>query len=271
MTDIEIVELAGETAVAVEPPALPSYDMKELLTRAVRKRRAVPIHGYVGLNGHFKTWTMIRDTLPSLAMGRRVLSTVALLDPHTGNPHPLYTPFRSWSQLHDARDCDILLDEVTGIMDSRDQGMPKHVRRLLPQMRRSNVLVRWTGIDWDNSDRRLRQLTQAATKCRGRFANRKLQRLNATEDALAMWAPNRLAVLTTFDAQTLKSSEDSGLLQEDPSKKRQAKVLLREFAWAPGSVAFRSYNTLDPVFAIDNNCIHCGNPIRQEFCKGHQL
>lgn len=277
----------GDRAPMPEPaPSAPALqiaqslrmDDKRLLTRGIRKRRAVPIHGYVGLNGHFKTWSMIRDTLPSLAMGRRVLSTVAILDPATGKPHHLYEPFRSWSQLLDFRDGDVLLDEVTGIMDSRDQGMPKHVRRLLPQMRRANVLVRWTGIDWDNSDRRLRQLTQAVTKCRGHMPNHKLVRQSETPDALAMWAPNRLAFLTTYDAQTMTQSNDGMQLTQETEKKRKAKVLLRELAWAPNSLTFSCYNTLDPVLAVDNSCQHvdhltgevCGGKQQEKICRGHE-
>lgn len=275
---VEVPAEEGERAAPTTPqvPQILTMDTKGITTRGIKKRRSVPIHGYVGLNGHFKTWSMIRDTLPSIALGRRILSTVAILDPFTGNPHPLYVPFRSWSQLHDFRDGDVLLDEVTGIMDSRDSGMPKHVRRLLPQMRRANVLVRWTGIDWDNSDRRLRQLTQAVTKCRGHLPNKKLQRAQGTSDALSLWAPNRLAFLTTYDAQTLTQSNDGAQLAQEPEKKRRARVLFRELAWAPGSLTFSAYNTLDAVLAVDSTCGHidamgnvCGGRVPEKVCKGH--
>ncbi len=235
----------------------------KLLTRGIRKRRSSPIHGYIGLNGNFKTWAMIRDTLPSIAMGRKVLSTVAILDPHTGNPHPLYVPFTGWAQLFQFEHGDILLDEITGIMDSRDQGMPKPVRRLLPQMRRRDVRVVWTGIDWDNSDRRLRQLSQAVTKCRGHFPNwaaiRREQRSDPTRSSL--WAPNRVAFLTTFDSSSLMQSEDTKQLNfelggRSDLKSRRARVLCRELCWAPGSLTFSAYNTLDSVTAVDNQCRH---------------
>lgn len=44
------------------------------------KRRGFPIHAYVGPNGHGKTLAMVYDTLPTLEIGRPVLSTVRLLD-----------------------------------------------------------------------------------------------------------------------------------------------------------------------------------------------
>lgn len=254
-------------------------DMKnpKLLTRAIKKRRSSPIHGYVGLNGNFKTWSMVRDCLPSLAMGRRILSTVAILDPHTGNPHPLYVPFQSWSQLATFEHGDILLDEITGIMDSREQGMPKAVRRLLPQMRRRDVRVAWTGIDFDNSDRRLRQLSQAVTTCRGHMPNwsavRKAQKLDLSSSSL--WAPNQLAFLTTYDASSLMASEDSKQLNFELGrnanrKAARARVLVRELAWAPGSLTFRCYNTLDAVLSVDNACIHGLEVPKPGLCKDPQ-
>jgi hypothetical protein len=253
-------------------PSLLSLDNASIRTRGIRKRRSAPIIGFGGLNGQGKTFGMVRDSLLSLALGRRILSTVAILDPHTGNPHPLYEPFRAWSQLHDFRNGDVLLDEVTGIMDSRDQGMPKHVRRLLPQMRRANVMVRWTGIDWDNSDRRLRQLTQAFVKAKGHLPNNRAVRGDGIADAVPMWAPNRLFVLTTFDAQTLASSEDSNKITERTSAQQQrpkTRVLNREFVWGPGSLAFQCYNTLDSVAAVDSSCIICGGRVPDKLCKGH--
>jgi hypothetical protein len=249
--------------VAHAPDLLARDQLPKLLTRGIKKRRASAIHGYIGLNGNFKSWAMVRDTLPSIALGRRVLSTVTILDPHTGNPHPQFVPFTSWSQMFEFEHGDILLDEITGIMDSRDQGMPKAVRRLMPQMRRRDVLIRWTGIDWDNSDRRLRQLSQAVTKCRGHLPDwRSVRRANRDQEATAvMWAPNRLAFLTTFDSSSLMASEDTKQLNyelggQSKIKARRARVLCREMSWAPKSLTFRAYNTLDSVLTVDSSCIH---------------
>lgn len=259
----------GEVAGLPAPGSLLRPDNPALRTRGILRRRSAPIMGYVGLNGQGKTFSMIRDTLLSLALGRRVLSTVTILDPSTGLPHLLFERFVSWEQLHDFRDGDVLMDEITGIMDARDQGMPKHVRRLLPQMRRANVMVRWTGIDFDNTDRRLRQLSQAVVRCRGHFPNRKLERDSGVQDAVSMWAPNRMFVLTTFDAQTLTDSGDSRALTEEPKRERRAKVLNREFVWGPKDLTFQCYNTLDAVSAVANVCAVCGLKPVEKTCRGH--
>lgn len=262
---------SGGAAPAVAAVVLPGnkLDMSKLLTSGIKKRRGTPLMGYTGLNGMGKTFAMVRDTLPDLAQGRRVLSTVALLDPHTGNPHPLYTPFRHWSQLEGWRNGPLLLDEVTGVMDSRESGMPKGVRKQLPQMRRVNAPVRWTGISWDNSDKRLRQITQAVTDCRGFLPKSRAIRADGFTDAVDMWLPNRLFLFTTYDASTMQRAEDGQQLTQKDEKKNKAKVKKREFVWGPGSVAFDCYNTLDSVDSIDNSCSVCGGRVPEKACKGH--
>lgn len=259
----------GAVAPAVAPEILLRPDNPQLRTKGILKRRSAPIIGYCGLNGHGKTFAMVRDALLGLASGYRVLSTVNILDPESGNPHPNFELFRSWTQIHNIRSTEILLDEVTGIMDARDSGMPKHVRRMLPQQRRENNRVSWTGIDWDNSDRRLRQLTWAMVRCRGHFPARVAQRPDGLLDAVPMWAPNRFFVLTTFDAQRMTQSDDSAQITEDRDKKRRARVLNREFVRGPGSLAFRCYNTLDSVSQVDSSCQVCGGRVPDKVCKGH--
>jgi hypothetical protein len=266
-------------APALDRVVLPglSGNPRKYLTAGIRKRRGTPIMGYNGLNGDGKSFCMVRDTLADLAAGRRVLSTVALLDPHTGNNHPLYTPFRHWSQLDDWRDGPILLDEVTGVMDSRESGMPKKVRKKIPQMRRANAPIRWTGINWDNSDRRLRQITKAVTICRGFLPKGLGGSFNGSADSVEMWLPNRLFLFTTYDTSTMNQSEDGQQLTQDDKKKNKAKVKKRELVWGPKSLAFDCYNTLDAVDSIDNSCAHvdpetghvCGGRIPEKTCKGH--
>lgn len=279
----ELLAGAAERAEATDPIVLPGLSPtdKRLWSGGIRRRRSVPIMGYNGLNGWGKTYAMVRDTLPDLAMGRKVLSTVALLDPHTGNPHPNYIPFRTWSQLLELRDGVALMDEVTGMMDSRDSGMPKKVRIYIPQMRRANSPVRWTGINWDNSDKRLRQITQAVAMCHGYMPNNSLVRSEAGAgdvlDAIPMWAPNRLFSIVTYDAQTLTSADDGAQLAQEKEKKKKAKVKNREWVWGPGSLAFQCYNTLDSVSTVDNSCQVidpetgevCGGKLTEKICRGH--
>lgn len=256
-------------APVVAPPVILDPSNAVLRTKGTLKRRSAPIIGYCGLNGHGKTFAMVRDSLLGLALGYNVLSTVNILDPESGNSHPRFELFRSWQQLQGGRNTEILLDEVTGVMDARDSGMPKYVRRMLPQQRRENNRVSWTGIDWDNSDRRLRQLTWAMVRCRGHFPKRPEVRSDGFVDAVPMWAPNRLFVLTTFDAQRMTQSDDSAQITEDKDRKRRARVLNREFVRGPGSVAFSCYNTLDSVSQVDGSCPVCQGRIPEKVCRGH--
>jgi hypothetical protein len=270
--------MTGRRAATEERPVvvLPGIDLsnRALFSRGTKKRRSVPIMGYDGTNGSGKTRAMISDSLPSLAMGRKVYSTVELLDPHTGNPHPLYVPFESWSQLHTIQDADLCLDEVTGVMDSRDSGMPKHVRRLLPQMRRRGTPVRWTGIHWDNADVRLRQVTQGLTRCQGYWQNHKLRRASGAVDYIELWAPNQLFSMITYDAKMMHRSDAANAANQQQPKRQQRvkrpKVLVREWLWGPSSLSFKCYNTLDSVLAVDNICTVCKKKAKpEEVCKGH--
>jgi hypothetical protein len=56
--------------------------------------------------------------------------------------HPLYVCFNEWEQLLEARGCDVLMDEVTGVASSREsQSMPAPVANKLVQLRRRRPLV----------------------------------------------------------------------------------------------------------------------------------
>lgn len=264
-------DAATESLGADLPPVvvgdLAVFD-KRLMTPGIRRRRSVPIMGYIGTSGHGKSASMVRDSLYSLHLGRTLLSTVEILDAHTGNPHPLYVPFTAFRQMDGLRNTDILMDEITGIMDSHDASMPKRVRKSLPQQRRAGNLVRWSGIDWDNSNRRLRQMTQAVTLCRGYFPKR-------SDDA--MWAPNRAFRLKTYDAQKMMRSEDAQALAKTAPlvgakgpKIRKPQVLVREWWRGSTSLSFDSYRTMGDVQSVDGGCPECGGRVPEKVCKcGH--
>lgn len=264
----------GPDAVILDPGA------PIRLTRAMRRRRSVPVIGFAGVNGMGKSFSAVRDLLPDIAAGVPVLSTVALLDPWTGNPYPGCTRLESWRQVENFHTGVLVLDEVLNVADARDGGMPRHIRQHLAQFRRAGTRVVWTGIDFDNADKRVRQITQALVQCRGHFPA-------ATPGEVRMWAPNRLFSLTTFDAQTIQSSDDSAMFTEETQKKRKAKVLSRELVWGPadrrtvlpglwpfpavygGMGAFRAYNTLDAVSMVSNLCPICAGKPVEKTCRGH--
>lgn len=264
-----------DAPVVVDGRDLEAIRKRHKVTKAMMRRRSVPVAGYVGTSGHGKSASMIRDTLPSLALGRRVLSTVEILDADTGNPHELYTPFRSWHQFEDIWNTDILMDEITSIMDAQEStALPKVARRLIPQQRRRNNVVRWSGIDWDNVNRRLRQMTQAVTMSRGFLPDLAAVRNAGDDQTIPLWAPNRAFFLVTRDAQRVMSSEDSKRLSGEAGDarrgaKRQPRALAREIWWGPGSLAFDSYRTMGEVLAVDGSCPVCGGKPVEKQCRGH--
>lgn len=233
---------------------------------AIQARRSYPIHAYVGPNGGGKSAAMVRDTLPSLKAGRRVISTVTLLDSKTGEPWPNYERFTDWDQLLNARDCDVLMDEMVGIASSRESmRLDQRVQNVLVQLRRRNVVLRWSAPNWARADKIVREVTQAVTECRGSFSDNRLVRAGEA-DAVQLWAPKRLFVFRTYD--TIEFEEWTA------GKREGAKPITREWVYGPGSEMFASYNTLDAVSMVsgitpEGRCDICGGRKTVPNCKGH--
>lgn len=263
------------------------------------QRRAFPITAYVGPNGSGKSAGMVWDTMPSLAAGRRVLSTVRLLD--WENPrecegcdepghvipilaaaegprdwaqglrpqavvgtrihrqaHPDYVRFHSWSQLLEARNCDVLLDEVTGVASSREsQSMPSPVANKLVQLRRADVVVRWSAPSWARADKIIRECSQAVVFSQGYLAKQ-------SEEADRMWRNRRLFRWQMFDA---------ALFEEFTAGKReQLRPTLTDLHWGPSSPVFDAYDTFDSVSSIGSvrdsgRCYVCDGTRRVPKCS----
>lgn len=234
---------------------------------AIAARRSYPIHAYVGPNGGGKSAAMVRDTLDSLKAGRRVVSTVTLLNPETGEPWPNYERFTDWDQLLEARDCDVLMDEMVGIASSRESmRLDQRVQNVLVQLRRRNVVLRWSAPNWARADKIVREVTQAVTECRGSFSDKRLVRAGE-KDAVQLWAPKRLFVFRTYD--TIDFEEWTA------GKREKAKPMAREWVYGPGSEMFRAYNTLDAVSMVsgitpEGRCDICGGRKVVPNCRGHQ-
>jgi hypothetical protein len=221
-------------------------------------RRQAPIHAYVGGNGGGKTLAMVHDTLPSLHAGRRVLSTVALIDPRTGEHWPNYERLEHPSQLLEATHADVLFDEVVGIASSREsQGMPVQIANLLVQLRRRDVVLRWSAPAWARADKIIRETSQAVTVCYGL-----LSKQSKSPDRL--WPEKRLFRWKTYDTRDFEewTASKSGRLSADKSA----------WFWRPNSEAMHSYNTLDAVSTLGypdefGNCVHCGGRRPRPLCK----
>jgi len=239
----------------------------------VEARRHVPIHAYVGPNGSGKSLAMVRDTLDSLSAGRPVLSTVRLQDfagrspcddpgcssPRHGQPghlaaHPSFVRLGSFLDLMDAEHCDVLLDEVTGVADARESGgMPVQVRNLLVQLRRRDVVLRWTSPSFTFADVTIRRVTQAVTFSRG---------MMPVDRDGTLWRDRRLFLWRTFDARDIPLDEQrvdaSVRLREDG-----VRPLVRELFWRPDSDAESAYDTSDSVATLGvantaGMCLTCG-------------
>jgi len=218
----------------------------------VARRRALAIHGYMGANGHGKTATMIRDTIADVLADRPILSTVPLNDPRTGRTYDGFTLFEHWDQLHAHRGGPLLLDEVTGVLDAREDGMPQHIRVLLPQLRKRGVVVRYTAPDFDNADRRLRQISWGITVCRG-YAPAP----SSKGAEIEAWRPNRLFSAITFDTVTMT--------QLTEGYRKKAKVKIREWWWGPTSGVFDLYDTMAAVSQVSSHCPACGLPFQKRY------
>ena len=253
--------------------------------RARLRRRGFPIQAYLGTgNGSGKSLMMVHDTLPSLDFGRPVLSTVRLLDYRNprqcddptctfpGHPnhmaaHPLYIPFKDYQQLLDARDCDILMDEVTGIASSREyQNMPVEVANFLVQLRRRNVSLRWSSTNWARSDVIIREVTQAATLVTPHFAR---VRKSKPGEPPILWRDRFVFVARTFDAALL---DDFDARAADVGS---MKAMITQVYSRHGAYAMNAYDTLDPVSALSSHntagmCMTCNGKKKIPACNcGH--
>lgn len=255
--------------------------------RARAERRAHAVHFYTGRNGSAKSMCAVFDTLPDLDAGTPVLSTIRLVDWRNPRPcdddgcmsarhgkpghlaaHPAWVPWAQshggggWPQFLDFRDGIILADEVTGIADAHEwASIPVQVTNQWAQLRRRNVVMRMTGLDFINLHKRLRQATNAVTRCRS-FLPLVIQGDDGED---LMWRQRRLSAWTTYDAQTLPRDEPSESAWES------AQVLSRSRFWIPGSDAAMAYDTFDEVGVIETvtekgDCAHCGGRRTQPQC-----
>lgn len=219
---------------------------------------------------------MIMDTIPSLDAGRPVLSTVRLLDfrnprpcedgdmcpfpdhPEHGQAHPAWVPFRDWDQLLAMHDCDVLMDEITGVAGSKDtSSLPSRVGDEFQQQRRADRCIRWTAPSYGRADIQLRETTQAITVCTGGFGVR---------DGARLWPKNRLFYWRTYDVRGVNRDTVQGLTVQGKGRSYtlgDVAPLAKSLKWGPGSLGFLAFDTFAPVLRVgkvteSGRCVKCG-------------
>lgn len=249
--------------------------------RARKLRRGYAIHFYAGKNGGSKSACMVFDTLPDLDRGTPVLSTVRLLDFRNlrpcddlfcGDPigharghmaaHPSYVPFTDWHQLLEWSDGPVLMDEITGVADSNEgAALPSAIANRLAQLRRADVSVRMTGLNFVRANKRLRESVTAITRCRASWS------VSATKDdgSERVWRQNRWASWRTYDAQTLPLDDHTENAYE------KADLVTSVHHWLPTSLAVTAYDTYAPVLTVGHvsdhgRCVKCDGNRRVPEC-----
>lgn len=215
-----------------------------------------PIAAYVGVNGSGKTLLMVHDTLLSLVQGRDIYTTVPLHLPDDsipGNVHILH----DWSQVLNAQHADILLDEVSAIASAREtEALPPQIATLLQQLRKRDLLLRWTAPNWMRADRILRETTRLITICRGMFP-RKVDG--------AQWKSNSFFRFISYDAADYTDFSSLN------STRRALKPLQTNFMRLSKCCAKDCYDTYDSVSTIgtvlmSGRCAVCGGRRRVPDC-----
>lgn len=177
-------------------------------------------------------------------------------------PHPFYVPWRSYTQLMEWRDGDVYADEITGFASSREiKNMPPQVANYLVQLRRRNVVLRWTTPSWGRADTIIREVTQAVTLCVGSVPKRRAQQVG---EAPRLWRDNRLFMARTYDPHEFDEVEARRLEHARPG--------VWAMYWRPKGLTETAYDTLDSVTALGwaneaGMCISCGGARRTPSCS----
>lgn len=267
------------------------------------RRLSSAVHAYIGPNGSGKTLAAVHDVMLSLEDGRKVLSSVPLLDwtadcTTCGNarcskecsravrpPHPLWVPFESLEQLLDWRDGDVLMDEVQGIASAREhQGLPYQVANVLRKLRHADARLLWTAPDWMAADAVIRRVSRAVTLCHGHMA---VQHISPCSECGArhrrpvegcsltgrtrLWDDNRLVSWRTFDATAFEEF-NVNRAQQTAQKGNRLKAQVKQMYWRPGGVAQYAYDTYGEVLSLGGAdmagvCVACGGVKRRKPCS----
>lgn len=244
----------GTTVPEHAPAATRQLPRESDCGRSTRKRW--PISAYIGSNGSGKTLCMVHDTLPSLYAGRKIYTTVPLTWPDGTTPDTVEI-LHDWQQILDAEHADILLDEVSSIASSREtEALPPQIATMLQQLRKRDLVLRWTAPSWSRADRILRETTKTVTICHGYFS----KAMNDSE-----WRQNRLFRFVTYDSMDYTDLEIN-------QAQRKFDALSSHWFLLSRHLARCCYDTLASVSTIgtvlmSGRCAVCGGRRRVPECS----
>src|SRR4029453_8543320 len=228
----------------------------------------------IGPNGAGKSLLAAQDSIPTLAgvpwschnpdhlhtrRGqthgvRRVLSTMPFITP-SGAPHPLYIPLTDYSQIIFCEHVDLILDEVGGaVASTTGDDIPIGVKASLQELRRREVVCRWTAPSWARASKVLREVSQGVTLTMGFLpvphadgvpfdGPHDIENLSDDSETLEnvacevpgehshdtgrLWGARRLMYARTFDANVFD--------EWTTAKREKIKPTVRTLFWRPGS------------------------------------
>lgn len=232
------------------------------------------IRGYFGLNGSGKTFGAVLDLLPEL-QGRKwecsnpghrhtargettgyytVVSNIPLASPH-------YRPFKSYGQLLSLEHAIVFADEIQGVFGSSTASdLPVQIKNWLHQLRRSDLLLVYTGIAFARTVKELREVTKVAT-----FARGYLPMLEPGQT----WPSNHLFYYLSYDASELEAMALSDTRKVKPKMFQFFRRLWNKKAKA----VEQYYSTFNSVSSFNSElqpvgvCLFCGGTKRRKACS----
>jgi hypothetical protein len=249
--------------------------------RSRMKRNSSPIRAYVGLNGAGKTLTAVYDTIPYLEAGMKVLSSVRFLDYNNRRlcddetcvaenhdthyaAHPNWIPLREFSQILHARNTVIFLDEIQGIMSSRDYStLPTPILNAIMQQRRNNNVIIYTTPFFGRADKALREVTHTVTLCSPYLSKTKKSEPGQPP---ILWKI-RYAILARTYAAELMDEFDARGADLGNMRPKVFQFYIRPFNKAQN--AYDSYDSVLSIGASDSlgSCMTCGGKRSQSRCS----
>jgi hypothetical protein len=233
------------------------------------------ITAVIGSNGDGKTLAAVAlHAIPSLNSGRPVVANFEIF-------HPLARRLNSWRDIAQLEHCTLILDEISSAFPSRESmHLPPDLVRLAHQLRKPDVDLVWTAVNWSRADVVLREATNNVTVCVGKFndkwkrqdevppwwkpnAPRKKDADGHSLKREEKWRANRYFRYLTYDARAFDEYTIHAV--------KSLKPIQRQHYWRPWHDAYRLYDTMEQVPLLDNldttgPCPRCGGTRRRPQC-----